>query len=584
MEKERQYLYRAVEKTGVAVIVMRLMKMYNGKARIDYISENAEYFGMNMRSLREGYKLPLDYIHPDDREKLKQEVLFARESGIDYSCEVRFVGDSGAMRTLTLDVLFSEEDGGDSVMEFLIREPFNQRTPEPEPRVPEGTSDDESFDELFEELRIGELLREFAGIFDLYSAVMDMRGKLIGEAVGPTTYFGDFYEILHNPNNLEYFEKLKASIRSEGGSVYMEIDDGNPDNRFSAAPINVNGIYTATWLLYAHTKPQTQRLFYIHDKQDTIASIISDCFTLLSKENRKNDEIEANRKMLEFIRRERDILSELQGLSGDKKEIIQHLGPVGQMLDVDYIVYYSQDRKRPEKMILEDYWCRTGKSADAEAVFAWDNDHYSLEIQRKIRENGLVVDQRNMTNQMRVEVFNGNARAVMVFPVIQRDQYVGRLIFLENTKERVWSDEEIDFARIVTQEVSRKLKGPKQAKKAPDSAAFEVFDLVEYPIFARDNVSGEVIFSNRAMNLAIGGDFTKKNSFEIIPPAVDAFEGYSDAESASEREERQVTSRFRRYVSRLSGIYNVTEHRMKWKDKKPASLFILQEVEVKEGL
>ena len=62
-----------------------------------------------------------------------------------------------------------------------------------------------------------------------------------------------------------------------------------------------------------------------------------------------------------------------------------------------------------------------------------------------------------MTNQMRVEVFNGNARAVMVFPVYVMGEYNGRMIFIENSKERVWTEAEITFAKQITEIISRDL-------------------------------------------------------------------------------------------------------------------------------
>jgi len=579
VDNEKNYLYRAIEKAGVVVIVKRLMKAYNGKVRIDYISDNADYFGLNTRAVLDGYRLLEDYVHPDDREKLKYEVAVARANRMDYTCEFRFVDDGGRMRPLILDAMFTEDEQGDDITEFLVREQTYQKKADETAGEKDRMVGDISISRLFDDLRIGELIREFAASFNLYSAVMDMKDQVIGNPVGPTAYFGEFYEMLRNPNNLEYFENMRACIRSGEGPVYEEIPDGNPDNRLSAAPIMVNGIYMATWLLYAHTRQQNQVLFHVQEQHGKIASILSDILSRLAFQESGGEELAAVEDRLNFLLNERKILLALQELSGDKKELFQRMSEAGSLLNLDYIVYYSQDKKNPERMTLEDYWSRTGKSADAESVFVWDNDHYPAEVQRQIREGGLIVDQRNMTNQMRVEVFGGTVRAIMVFPVMQKGQYTGRLIFIESTRERVWREDEIDFARMLCKLVAKKLRTPKSIKKTADGAAFEIFDLVEYPIFARDSATGEVIFSNRAMNLAIGVDFTKKNSFEIIPPAVDAFEGYRDAESASEHEEeKQVTSRFRRYISRLSGIYNVTEHRMKWKDKKPASLFILQEV------
>ena len=53
-------------------------------------------------------------------------------------------------------------------------------------------------------------------------------------------------------------------------------------------------------------------------------------------------------------------------------------------------------------MSLVDYWAKEGKGEKALEAFSWDSDHYSYEIQELIKQDGLILDSRTMTNQMRV--------------------------------------------------------------------------------------------------------------------------------------------------------------------------------------
>ena len=69
MNTERDYLYLAVEKAGCVVMVRHFDSAEKiRRSKIEYISDNVERIGMNIQTVKKGYRLPEDYIHPDDRE------------------------------------------------------------------------------------------------------------------------------------------------------------------------------------------------------------------------------------------------------------------------------------------------------------------------------------------------------------------------------------------------------------------------------------------------------------------------------------------------------------------------------------
>lgn len=97
------------------------------------------------------------------------------------------------------------------------------------------------------------------------------------------------------------------------------------------------------------------------------------------------------------------------------------------------------------------------------------------------------MDQDSMTNRLRVEVFKGNARAVMVFPIMLHDEYMGRLVFIENTNERTWSILEKEFAKEITRLFSQGLmmREPKGSINAFSDQAEELLEGFPGDVFVR---------------------------------------------------------------------------------------------------
>ena len=130
--------------------------------------------------------------------------------------------------------------------------------------------------EFLKENSIEKLVNSFASSTELYSVVLDINGKPLINPVGPAPYLGEFHEIALNPKFKTLYEDIVNCIADSKQAMYSEIDDGNPDSRFAAAPIFVNGRFYATWILYAHTKTQNQKLFKAFDHISTVAKVLSD--------------------------------------------------------------------------------------------------------------------------------------------------------------------------------------------------------------------------------------------------------------------------------------------------------------------
>lgn len=425
---------------------------------------------------------------------------------------------------------------------------------------------------------IDELINSFANVCDLYSAVLDINGHVLIDPNGPSTFLGEFHELVLNPKYSKVYADAMNCIIDSKQAIYSEIDDGNPDSRLAAAPIFIDGRFYATWILYAHTKAQNQKLFKAFNNMSSIAEVLSDIATKLYTNSKLTEKEEAISSKLTFEHQAREVMSRVLEFFalGDKGDASEIYDSVGKVLDVDYMVYYQVDRDRPGYMKLLDYWAKQGKCEEAEAAFSWDSDHYDMELQEQIKKEGLVIDKNNMTNRMRVEVFNGNVKAIMVFPIYFRDKYQGRLIFIENTKERVWTSSEICFAKDIADMISKDLTIESRFRRGKKSnkAFIEIFDALPIYAFVRNVDDGKIIYANPAMQSKMGSDMVGQNSFQIIPYFMEEYDNANMAEGITHSYTKE---KYKRYIQQLGGTFDVLEYFMRWDEGQRVSVIVLVE-------
>ncbi len=581
MVTETDYLYAALEKAGIAIMVRQFDSPKKARrSKILYLSDNIEMLGLNSRNIAKGYRLPEDYIHPDDRESFAEAMKLGFRSGNDFSDEVRVIGDDNNLRKVNMDIMFLKKEPGDYIVEYIIREVRNITARQEGSEILDDVvqTDVSLTREYVSENRINDFFDGFAGACELYSALLDINGKLLAEPKGPSSYFGEFYEYLENPLNRPFFDKIKASLISDENPVFLQVEDGREDEsaqhrRIAAAPIIINGIYCGMWILYAHNKTQAQRLFKLYNNQWEVANAISEHLSKLYNRVVGSDKNKAKRDALEFEIKEKKIITKMMSDIGNgETDYYKYFEKAGKLLGVDYVVFYAFDEKNREVMNIVDYWSKRGKSDEEESNFAWEHDHYDPEMQGLISKEGMVIDKKNMTNRMRVEVFEGKVRAIMVFPVKRNHKYIGRLIFIENTRERTWTDSERDFAREMSRAVARLyINSELDDTSAMDNTILYVFNSMDQDVFVRDNSTGKVLFSNKYLNDRLGRDFVGQDSFRIIPKLTDEVPGVAETEGDSNSKSTQ----FRRYINELGGIFDVTEISITWKNGEPASVIIL---------
>ena len=426
------------------------------------------------------------------------------------------------------------------------------------------------------ENKMADIIDAFASATELYSVVLDINGHILVEPSGPNPYLGEFYELVRNPKYKSLYGEIVSCIVDTKQAMYSEIDDGNPDSRFAAAPIFVNGSFLGTWFLYAYTTAQYQKLFKAFDNFSKVANSLSYIISTVHNSAVFQKEEKSILKELEFERGAKEIMEDIMRLfsKGDRGRIRDVYDRVGRLLDVDFIVFYEVDKEKPGHMILNDYWSKIGKCEEEEKKFTWEQDHYDLEMQNKIKYDCLIIDKKNMTNQLRVETFEGNAKAVMVFPVNIFGKYRGRLIFIENTKERIWTEDEIEFAREITVMFSRDLMITKLVKDSVGvpSTIQRIFMNSPFMVLVRNDDTGEVLFSNKMLDEKVGYDLKGKDGYFILPRLTDEFNGLN-TENVYGKTSGGI--RYKRFIDVLDGIYDVTEATFKWNRTIKATIIIM---------
>ena len=162
----------------------------------------------------------------------------------------------------------------------------------------------------------------------------------------------------------------------------------------------------------------------------------------------------------------------------------------------------------------------------------------------------------------------------MVFPIKYEGTYIGRLIFIENSRERIWSKREVSFARDIAAMISTDIAIRKRIHKSRrgSKVILDIFDSLPVYLFVRNVESGKVIYANPMLKKKMGFDITGQDSFTMIPNVQDEYEGMNEAMNDAIY---NGSEKYKRYIDKLDGIYDVTEYFMTWNDGSKVSVLVM---------
>lgn len=586
MGSEFDYVARALTEQGTVVLVQSLF--FSGqllRRSIKYISDNAGVIGMNKTAIMSGFRLPIDYVHPEDREEFVNTITVARESGVNFAYSLRIVGDDGKLRTVEFRVIFLSNGENETEVEYLIHDAENRavRTDSIETKISKEVAEEKvdkpNTDHVLDVLAENNLADFFQNIscaFNLYSSIVDNKGRILTRPVGPEGFLGDFYDLFERPHYRELFRRLKKRVQDEGEPFISDMGNGNPDNLISAAPIYVEDRLVATWLLCAYDKKQAEDLRVIYKKQWDIADNVSTYMIKINTSVQKAEKLKKLEQDIERQIRRKEIISDaITKLTDGMTGISSLFEAAGTEMKVDYIAMFGRTSPDSDTFEYKRAWFSHGRNKTV-IDSTWNTRRYAEEYDI-IKKNGcLIIDHKNMTNRIRVGIFHGNVRAVMILPVIIDGQDVAYIVFCENQAERTWTDYDIAFAKEVTDAASRIIRfatGEESADQA-NKTLLDIYNYLSVGIFIKDDQSGKVIFSNRTMNNMLGYDFTGGDSRIIVAHS-------GNTMGFGETTDRNRVTNWRKYIDSLVKIVDITEIRIKWLNGEPASVYIVRPVDEK---
>ncbi|MBQ6230210.1 MAG: hypothetical protein IJJ74_03730 [Eubacterium sp.] len=587
MNTELEYIIRALEEQQTVVIVQTVT--FAGqllRRSIKYISNNADRYGMNKSAIMNGFRLPIDYLHPEDREDFVSALMAAREAGTNYSYRARLVGDNGMLHTVDFRIIFLSIGESETDIEYIIHDAETKtvnteskvekeiEVKEKEPGSEAAAADTEHVLNVLAENNLAEFFQNISCAFNLYSSIVDVKGRILTRPVGPESFLGDFYDLFERPHYRELYRRLRKRVQDEGEPFITDMGNGNPDNLISAAPIYVEDKYVATWLLCAYDRKQAEDLKAIYKKQWAIADNVSTYMVKINTSVQKAEKLKKLEEDTEKHIRQKEIISDaIMNISGGMACISNLFEAAGTEMKVDYIAMFGLTSPESDTYEYKRAWFSHGRNKTV-IDSTWKTGRYPEEYDTIRKKGCLIIDNKNMTNRVRVGIFRGNVRAVMIYPAVIDEKESAYIVFCENQAERTWTENDIAFAKEVSETVGRILRytnGEENADEA-NKTLLDIYNYLSVGIFIKDDQSGRVVFSNRTMNNMLGYDFTGGDSSVIIAHSGNAM-GFGD------NDDRNKVTNWRKYIESLVKIVDITEIRIKWLNGEPASVYIVRPVE-----
>ncbi|MCM1287824.1 MAG: PAS domain-containing protein [Clostridium sp.] len=582
MVLENIYLKKALAKVG-CVVVVKTCRKQDRKSKLEYISPNASTIGMNVELINKGLKLTEDYIHPEDREKVITTVMEAAKAKVEsYVHEHRLVGDDGSLFYVSNDICITEETEESFKIEMYITPAQNKS--EAGGSVPEAKPDDlEKIDysSMGENKILESSIKMFAELAQLYSTFVNLEGKVVVSPVGPNTNLGDFYDLFEKPEYKEYYKMIEKSALSKEGPVIMDREEGG-QGKICAAPIYVNGEAIGLWILGSYTEEETERLKSIYKMQWSFAGMIADymekdMYSTVEAAKAKG----AGVKLREELARQNIINEALSKASSNltdsvDKVISEIIRDVGVNMDVEKVMLYLAVKGKPDKYVLNNYWDAGGDVPGRKSKGGILKGIHMVQNEFRNGQAHVMIDSTNMTAEYKLGLMHYGIRAIIALPIVMNDEIRGMLLFAECKSERVWTKEELRFSKsigLVIQNMLDNAYGDDNVRNV-NKHLIDIYNAFKVGIFVRDAHTGEVLFSNKAMDEMLGYDFKGRDSRELITDLHDRFDNISGMRNPFFTKNKEAS--WRCYIQKLDAIMDINEIKMEWLNGQPASFIVLR--------
>lgn len=589
-EEQHSYIMSVMNKIKSFVVVLQIE---NGKAHYKYITPNAKTMGINVEALRAGNKLIEDYIHPQDRNRVLMSTRSAIRSGkSDFEEEYRIVDDSGKIRWVKAQSSIAQVVDASYTVEFMVTDITDQKNLEHsvvearrkyEDKISyimnNNVEQDDEKAEYVDYDKWATLVKGFAEMCQLYSALITPDGKQLVEPSGPPQHIGAFYDLFEKPQYKDIFVKLNEVILQNNVPIVMEMDDGISESRISGAPVVIGGKHIATWILCAYDKEDEKRLRSIYKTQWKMCTFLSEYSynsKILAKEASRSKSVEM--LLEEKIRRQKILTDALNAMDDDSNSgITAIMKQTGEYLGIDVMAVYSKKEGRHYEC---SYIWSAGQSMSAEEyIVEWQIGNTRIPYEYVKDVEYILVDDRHPNKAFQQIVDDSPVQSFFASPIKVNDLISGYVVMASTVNNKVWSEDDLEFSidiRNVLQGSLARLEGDGNIRTI-NKLLIDTYNYVKVGIFIRDAETGEVLFSNQPLNTMLGYDFTGKDSKTLIRDLNDRFRGIGVVQNPFLPERKEVT--WRSYIRQFDKIMDLSEVSMKWLDGRNASLVILRDVQ-----
>ncbi len=585
---ENNYLSNAISKMKSVVIV----KSYQaGKRPLRYISPNAGMVGMNVEALQKGYKLTEDYIHPEDRDNVLDAIYQAVANGVtDYVQVYRMVRDDGTQIWVENEVTIHRISDGEAEISFLLTDITREKELEQElaatleeEQEEEATGDssepslitldDADKDMLFEFQLMADALSRNA---NYYTVVLDAEGRQLTNPAGPASDIGLFYDMFERPSFKEEFIAVSGRAKEQRIPQSLAFDMDSFKARMVFAPILLDDVVTAYWVLASFAADGEQILGEIAENQWHLVNSIAKCFhsqELVEKENKLRKLTEMQMRKEQAERRMIEALVTAMAKGGDAA-ISEMCYQAGIYLSVENIGLYLYDT---EKERVENYysWSQSGEDSAFFNTMNMSAAEYEV-LDQHFMENPMLIADYQSEEPFLKEMAQQTGCSIIMQKFSENSSVEGYIVFGDTDKNREYDNVDIHFVLMATK-LFESFVGNRERKTKPDvvkRGVFESYDHFRDAVYVKDNRTGEIIFANKAMDKLFGYSLVGMRATDIIN---DKMEQYRNMGGVRQRliDNKKVT-KWQTYMKELDQIMNIVEVHMETLYGADWSMYILK--------
>lgn len=581
--QENAYLSHAISKMKNVVLV----KSYRENQRnLLYVSPNANMVGMNVEALTKGYKLTEDYIHPEDRDRVIDSIYHAVSEGItDCVQEYRMVTDDGKQIWVENELTITEVSKGEAEISFLLTDITERKSMEQELSATLALELGETIDRQAlsreqgeTESEISELTKQFQLMAETlsqnanyYSVVLSLEGKQLTKPCGPVQDIGQFYDLFERPAFKEAFAQLEDRKTPHG--VEFQMDAIQVSMVF--APLFRDGEIKAYWVLTSFLPDGLKQLNDLVGPQWQLANTIVKSFWANEAMETEHHLRRLTEVQLHKEQKELQLLEELNYIvARDGEQGIPELcQKVGTCLSLHRIGIYTKDE---DGASLYYAWNPSDENPGYIEQMIASESEYEVIKGHLMKESYAVVDRRSENAQLKNMVKQTDAGAIMLFSLPYGDCVEGYIVMADSDREREYDKRDLEMGLQFAAMVSGVLEVNKKSVKLDllREGFLDAYDHIRDAVFVKNNRSGDIIFSNKAMDKLFGYSTVGMQAGEIVS---DQMEQYRSIQSVRKRfiANKKVT-KWQSYMKELDQIMNIVEVQLDTIGGSDCSLVILK--------